>query len=278
MQRDLYREVTDRIIASLEAGVAPWIRPWTGEADSLPVNAASHRAYRGINVVLLTLTGTARGYALNRWLTFRQAVELGGRVRRGEHGTQVVFYKLHELPGSDEPEPKVVPLLRTFTVFNVCQIDGLPRSLSQPPEDATDWNPCGAAEAMLDRSGAAIQHGGNRAFYHPGTDTVQLPPRTAFPDPAGYYCTALHELIHATAHPSRCARDLSGRFGDAAYAAEELVAEMGSAFLCAHCRLEGRLQHASYIASWLNVLRNDKRAIFTAAAKAQAAADYVLSD
>ena len=209
MQRDLYREVTDRIIASLEAGVAPWIRPWSGEADSLPVNAASHRAYRGINVVLLTLTGNARGYALNRWLTYRQAAELGGRVRRGEHGTHVVFYKLHELPSTDEPEPKVVPLLRTFTVFNLCQIDGLPKSLSRrprmPPLEPVRSRRGDARPVRCRRSAMA---GTERSTTPAPTRSTAASDR--LPGSGRLLLTALHELIHATAHPSRCARDLSG--------------------------------------------------------------------
>ena len=281
MSRDLYQEVTDRIIASLEAGVAPWIKPWAADADPLPVNAASRRPYRGINVVLLSLAAQARGYARNAWLTYRQASELGAQVRGGERSTQIVFYQLRELAGAERPEmhedelkPKVVPLLRAYHVFNVAQIDRLPERLNPPPVPAS-WDPCREAEWYLGISGVEIRHGGSMAFYSPLEDRIQLPDPSAFADRASYYATGLHESIHATGHPDRLNRVLGRRFGEAAYAMEELVAEIGSAFLCACCRLEGRLQHAEYIGEWLKVLKNDKRAVFTAATKAQQAADFL---
>ena len=174
-----------------------------------------------------------------------------------------------------EPETRVVPLLRAFTVFNVAQVDGLPPAVCATQQPA--WDAQAQADVVLDHSGARIQHGGSKAYYQPGIDTIQLPPRAAFATAAKYYATALHELAHWTGHPSRCNRQLGQRFGEDAYAAEELIAEMGSAFLCAHCRIDGQLQHsASYLSSWLRVLRADKRAIFVASTKAQQAADYVL--
>ena len=281
MSRDLYQEVTDRIIASLEAGVAPWIKPWANDADPLPVNAASRRPYRGINVVLLSLAAQARGYARNAWLTYRQASELGAQVRGGERSTTIVFYQLRELAGrehpamhEDEPEPKVVPFLRAYHVFNVAQIDRLPDRLNPPPVPAS-WDPCREAEWYLGISGARIVHSGAMAFYSPLDDRIQLPERSTFPDRASYYATALHELAHWTGHPDRLDRQLGRRFGEDVYAAEELIAEMASAFLCASCRLEGRLQHAEYIGEWLKVLKNDKRAVFTAATKAQQVVDFL---
>lgn len=281
--RDLYAEVTNRIVAALEAGVTPWIRPWTADFEPTPINAASRRCYRGINTVLLTLEAQSRGFNRNAWLTFRQAKELGAHVRAGESGCHVVFYKLHELPHGatverieDERRPKVIPLLRSFTVFNLAQIDNLPDRLKER-EARVAWRPLEAAETLLTGSGADIRHGGAMAFYDPREDRIQLPAKHAFPDRGGYYATALHELVHWTAHPTRLHRDLGRRFGDAAYAMEELIAEMGSAFLCASCYLEGRLRHADYVGHWLQVLRNDKRAVFAAAAKAQQASDFIES-
>jgi antirestriction protein ArdC len=280
MTRDLYQEVTDRIVASLEAGVAPWLKPWSGDPEPLPINVTTRRAYRGINVLLLQLESFARGYSRNRWLTFRQATELGGHVRKGEHGTQVVFFKMHEVPSDsaaeDEAATRRVPMLRAYTVFNTAQVDGLPANLTQPAAPPS-WGPHDEAEKFLEASGATIQHGGHRAHYQPSSDLIQLPEPGLFEGQGAYYATALHELAHWTGHASRCNRQLGKRFGEAAYAMEELIAEIGSAFLCAHCRIDGSLQHASYVASWLKVLKSDKRAVVTAAGQAQRASDYLLA-
>jgi antirestriction protein ArdC len=283
MHRDLYAEVTTRIITALEAGVTPWIQPWRTNFEPMPINAVSRRCYRGINAVLLTLEAQSRGFNRNAWLTYRQAMEVGANVRAGETGCVVVFYKLHELPHpksveqiEDEPKPRVVPLLRSFTVFNIDQVDGLPIRLREK-EAMFSWQPDEAAERLLVESRADIRHGGSMAYYDPRNDRIQVPQRTAFKDSAGYYATALHELCHWTGHAKRLARDLTGRFGACAYAAEELVAEIGSAFLCASCYLKGSLRHASYISNWLQLLKNDKRAIFAASAKAQQAVDYIES-
>ncbi|HEX6004762.1 MAG TPA: zincin-like metallopeptidase domain-containing protein [Burkholderiales bacterium] len=261
------------------------MRPWSQIADAIPVNAHTRRPYRGVNFTLLSLEAHARGFDINRWLTYRHAQELGGQVRKGEQGTPIVFWQLRKIGvvaeayperEDDPPAPseKVYPLLRAYTVFNVAQIDGLDVRYLQAQAPA--WEPEAKAEELLLMSGARFRQGGARAFYQPATDEIHLPPRAAFAEAAGYYNVALHELTHWTGTPGRCQRDLTGRFGDAGYAAEELVAEMGAAYLCAYCRIDGELRHASYLQSWLKVLRSDKLAIFTAAAHAQRAADYVL--
>lgn len=280
---DLYASVTARIVAALERGAPPWVRPWSQITDALPVNAQTRRPYRGVNFALLSLEAEAYGYPANRWLTYRQAGELGGQVRRGERGSTVVFWQLRKVaataetfPQEDTPDlpDKVYPLLRAYTVFNVAQIDRLPAQYGEIKAPA--WEPEAKAEELMLMSAARFRQGGTRAYYQPATDEIHLPPLAAFPHAAGYYATALHELVHWCGHPSRCRRDLTGRFGDAAYAAEELIAEMGAAYLCAHCRIDGELRHAGYLQSWLRVLRTDKRAIFTAASQAQRAADYLL--
>lgn len=284
MSIDLYESVTRQIIAALEAGTPPWVCPWQGnDADMAPANLSTRRPYRGINVLLLNLQHMLRGYGSNRWLTYQQARGLGAQVRKGETGTPIVFFKLHELGpaagalADPDPQRRVVPLLRTFTVFNAAQVEGLPPALVAPDtEPCAVWDAGGTAYRILRESGACIRHGGSRAFYAPGEDLIQLPPYTAFANATDYYATALHELTHWTGHPERCNRVLGKRHGIDAYAFEELVAEMGAAFLTSHCRLPGRLQHDSYIASWLQALRNDKRLIFTAASQAQRAADYLL--
>ena len=227
MNHDLYQAVTDRIVVALEAGTPPWIRPWSGDLERVPVNGFSRRPYRGINCILLTLEAQLRGFARNTWLSYKQAAELRAQVRGGERGTTVVFFKRHEVPaeaGDESPEPRVVPLLRSFTVFNVEQIDRLPERLQQPTAEPNGWLPEHAPEELLARSGARIEHGGFAAFYMAAEDRIQLPERELFADAGSYYATALHELVHWSGHPKRLDRQLGRRFGDAAYAVEELVA------------------------------------------------------
>ncbi len=283
---DLYTSVTQQLITALEAGTPPWVCPWnSGGGSVIPANLSSGRPYRGINILLLNLQQMVCGYATNRWLTYQQARALGAQVRRGESGTGIVFFKLLEADGAvltahhaanDEPQRKVIPLLRSFTVFNAAQVDGLPDSLTAVSEPPEGWTPISAAEAVLERSGADIRHGGERAFYRPSDDVIQLPLPAVFPQATSYYNVALHELTHWTSHPDRCNRQLSSRAHLASYAFEELVAEIGSAFLSSYCGLPGETQHASYIANWLQALRNDKRLVFTAASLAQKAADFLL--
>jgi antirestriction protein ArdC len=283
--KDTYQSVTNTIIAALEAGTPPWVCPWNKAQGSLaPANLSTGRAYRGINVLLLNVQAMSRGYATNRWMTYSQARAIGACVRKGETGTGIVFFKLLErdddghAAANDEGSRKVIPLLRSFTVFNASQIEGLPEALkpSQPPIE--EWVPIGAADALLSRSGAVIRHGGDRAYYRPSDDVIQLPPPAAFDQSGSYYATALHELCHWSGAPDRCNRVLLDRQHIGAYALEELIAEMGAAFLSSHCGLPGELQHASYIQSWLTALKNDKRLIFTAASLAQKAADYLIGN
>ncbi len=272
--QDIYTRITNQIIAQIEAGTVPWVKPWSQEADPLPRNAVSQRHYRGINILLLAAAASEQGFTDNRWLTFRQASALGAHVRKGERGTPIVFFRWLEAddaaPG-EEAARRVIPLLRTFTVFNLDQIEGIERESHAAPT----WTSEELAEDLITGSGAVLEHGGNRACYLPERDVIKLPPPAAFSDAGGYYATALHELAHWTGHPSRCNRPLGRRFGLEAYAFEELVAEMASAFLCAHCRLDGQLQHASYLDSWLAALRGDKRLIFTVASQAQKASDFI---
>lgn len=280
---DIYQTITDKIIAELEAGTPPWVRPWSGEADPFPRNALSQRPYRGINNVLLGMEAHCRGYTSNQWLTFKQAQSLGGHVRKGERSSMIIYYEARmvekedaePLADGDEAEKRFIPLIKVFNVFNLDQVEGLPEA-EQPSQVDADWDAGSIAEQIIERSGAEIRHQGFKAFYSPPNDLIYLPGKQTFADAASYYSTALHELCHWTGATSRLGRKLGRRFGDSAYAMEELIAELGAAFLSAHCRLDGRLQHASYIASWLEVLQRDKRAVFVAAAQAQKAADYLL--
>lgn len=270
--RDLYQEVTDRIIGALEQGVVPWVKPWNAPAD-FPRNGATGRPYSGINVLLLWLTAQTRGYASPEWFTFQQARTLGACVRKGERGTLVTFWRTLTVADADSGEDKTIPLLRHFTVFNREQIDGLPVSAASPTRSESER--IEAADQIVRRSGARIIERGAVACYDIAADEIHVPPLASFADRAAFYATELHELTHWTGHPSRLARDMSGCFGSPDYAREELVAEMGSAFLCASLGIAGRLQHAEYVGHWLTILRGDKKAVFHAASQARRACEFL---
>jgi antirestriction protein ArdC len=284
MKTDLYERVTAQIVASLEQGVPPWLKPWSVAAPGNAVRPlrANGQPYRGINVLMLWGAAADRGYACPVWMTFKQALELGGCVRKGEHGSLVVyastFTRTETNDNTGEEAERDIPFLKGYTVFNVEQIDGLPeRFLAPAPALPAGLERIERAEAFAAATGAVIRHGGNRAFFSPSGDFVQMPPLQAFRDGESYYAVLAHELTHWTGHKSRLDRTFGKRFGDRAYAFEELVAELGSAFLAADLALtpEPRPDHAGYLANWLDVLKADKRAIFTAASHAQRAADFL---
>jgi antirestriction protein ArdC len=281
---DVYSRVTDRIIADLEQGVRPWLKPWsTDNAPEGITRPLRHNGtpYRGINVLLLWGEAMARGYASAIWMTYRQADELGAHVKKGEQGSMVVYadrFTKTETTDQGEEIEQDIPFMKAYTVFNVEQIEGLPAHYYTTPESKGEpLQLIDSAERFFATTGATFRHGGNQAFYAPGPDLIQLPPPEAFNDAESYAATKAHELTHWTAHPTRLARVLGKRFGDNAYAAEELIAELGAAFLCADLGItpEPRDDHAAYIGSWLKVLKDDKRAIFTAASHAQRAADFL---
>ena len=286
MKTDIYQKVTDSIVAQLEKGVQPWFRPWQAEHPAGSITRplrANGVPYQGINVVMLWAAAMEAGYAAPVWMTFRQAEGLGGHVRKGERGSLVVYASTftckEEDAESGEETDREVPFMKGYTVFNLEQIEGLPERVAATPLVQLDEaERVERAEAFVARTGADLRHGGSRALYSPGGDHVQVPAFAAFRDAGSYYATLTHELTHWTGHRSRVDRDLGGkRFGDQGYAMEELVAELGAAFLCADLGLEAepREDHAAYLASWLKVLKSDKRAIFSAAAHAQRAADWL---
>ena len=279
----LYQEVTDRIIAELEQGRVPWVQPW-GRAKAglgLPRNAASGRTYSGINILILWGAVIARGFPTQHWLTFRQALDLGGNVRRGERGTTICYADRFipkdeiERAAKAGEQPEAVPFLKRFTVFNLDQCEGLPPVEVSPPLPERAVIP--RAEALIAATAADFRIGGERAFYAPEPDYIQVPPQPAFREQINYYRTCFHELGHWTGHPSRLDRDQSGRFGSHPYAREELVAEMASAFVCASLSIMPTVRHADYLANWLEVLREDNRAIFRAASLASKAAEFILA-
>jgi antirestriction protein ArdC len=258
--------------------------PWhtSGRYAFSPINATSKKPYRGINTVCLWAAAEAKGYESGEWATYQQWQERGAQVRKGEKSTTVVFWKFantgENQDGEETPSASRLLFTRGYAVFNAAQVDGY---TPKAETDVTMPERIERAETWFQSIGADLRHGGyggNRAYYTTADDHIQMPPFTAFAENVSYYSTLAHEHTHWTARAGRCDRQLGKRFGDSAYAAEELIAELGAAFVCAHLGLstEPREDHAEYIQSWLKVLRADKRAIFTAASKAQQAADYLV--
>jgi antirestriction protein ArdC len=275
---DTYQEVTDAILAQLEAGKKPWQKPWQDGGLSMP-RRATGEYYRGINVLLLWASAMEQGLTGDRWMTFKQAIDLGASVRKGSKGTRIVFFKQLTVEDKETGEDKAIPMLRTYVVFNSDQIDGLPdKFASAPIVPAEGIERDRAAEAALRSCGATIQEGGAGAYYTPATDIVTMPDFERFASSSGYLATLAHELCHWTGHKSRL--DRFGANTKTAYAFEELVAEMGAAFVGSRLGIVGEHieNHSAYLASWLKALRDDKRAIFKAASLAQAAADMVLAN
>jgi antirestriction protein ArdC len=296
-KRDLYQEVTDRIVAALEAGVVPWVRPWNTR-EGLPLNGATGRHYNGINVLLLWLTALQRGYTSPEWYTFNQACaavgltkdergrwihEAGKGVRKGERGTCVTFWRMitvgaHAETQSDgESDEQEIPLLRGYTVFNRKQIDGLLDVTPTAEPNAGESLRFHNADQFVTRTGAAVKQSRTALspVYLPTKDEIVMPLLGCFVTVEDYYASLLHELVHWTGHPSRLHRLLTAKTETPEYAAEELVAELGAAFLCADLGVTGHLQQPEYIAFWLGALREDKRAIFRAASAARKAAAYL---
>ena len=281
---DIHQKVTNTIIQHLEAGTTPWQRPWLGGEYNLfriPKNATSNKTYNGINILLLWCASFAQEYSSNEWASFRQWSQQKESIRKGEKGTMVVYYDFIEK--EEDGEIKKIPFMKSYTVFNRCQLASF-----QPNEEIV--NPSkplaetiDTAEAFVANTKAIVKHEGTRACFIPSKDEINMPPLSAFIDTTqstateNYYSTLLHELVHWSGHPHRLDRTFGKRFGDYTYAAEELVAELGAAFLCAELEItrEPRPDHASYIASWLEALKNNKYLITSAANTASKAVDYL---
>jgi antirestriction protein ArdC len=281
-----YSRITAQIVAELEKGVRPWVKPWNAEHAAgriTPPLRHNGQPYSGINILSLWMSATVQNFAVPIWMTFRQALELDAHVRKGEKGSLVVYANSitrteHDEKSGEDVE-REIPYMKGYTAFNVEQIDGLPEIYYAKVKPGLDpIARIDRAEKFFAAQNATIKYGGSRAYYAQELDCVQMPDFIAFRDAEIFYGTLAHELVHRTKHPSRLNRDLGRKsWGDAGYAAEELVAELGSAFVCADLNLyqEPREENAAYIANWLEVLKHDSRAIFTAAAHAQRAADYL---
>jgi antirestriction protein ArdC len=286
-RQDLYARVTASIVADLEQGVRPWTKPWSAQhlagRITRPLRSTGE-PYKGVNVILLWCEAASRGFAAPIWVTFRQALAFGGHVRKGERGATVVYADKivrTEIQEDGEEAERAIPFLKAYTVFNVEQVEGLPERfhmLATPT--LTRAQRIAQADAFFVNLRGELRHGGDQAYYAVHQDVVQVPPFECFTDPVSYYATLAHEFTHWTRHPTRLDRDFGRqRFGDQGYAREELVAELGAAFVCADLGLEltPREDHAAYLDHWLKVLKAEPRFLFTAAAHAQKACDYLIA-
>jgi antirestriction protein ArdC len=280
---DLYQTVTDQIVTMLETGVVPWRSPILGRSKAgHPKNLNTGRGYRGVNVFLLAFTAFAKGYGSSYWMTFNQAKERGGNVRKGEKSSMVVFWKQYETIDKDTAQPAKIPVLRYYNVFNAEQVEGveIPDAVKYEP---ISFVPIDEAEkiATAYKGGPAVTHdGGQQAFYRPGSDTVHMPEKTRFASVEDYYSTLFHELSHSTGHSSRLDRKLDTDpkpFGSSDYGKEELVAEMSAAFLCSHAGIQPAVigNQAAYLGGWLKQIKSDKKLVISAAGQAQRAADWI---
>jgi antirestriction protein ArdC len=273
MSNTVYQDVTNSIIEQLEKGAIPWVKPWRADS-SADKNLLSQKPYQGINRLILGLSGMVNKYDVPVWASYKQWESIGGNVRKGEKGTRIVFFSKVDKENKQTGDTESYSVLKAYWVFNASQIDGIdivPAATVDKP-----FTPIEYAETRIVKTGAALSHGGDAAFYAPSVDRIQLPNKGTFNSEANYYATAFHELVHWTGAKHRLDRNLEkGRFGNPAYAFEELVAEMGAAFLCQDYGIQGELRHAGYIQSWLKALRDDSKAVFKAAALAQKAADYL---
>ncbi|MFG6076895.1 ArdC family protein [Erwinia sp. OPT-41] len=302
---DLYRKITDRIIIALENGVEPWRKPWRAVAGSelagLPLNATTGRHYSGVNVLLLWMSAEEQGFRNNYWLTYRQAQQTGGQVRKGEKATLAVIYKDWTKQAEDRegnrlydsegrPLMETVPMLKPLQLFNAEQCEGLPADIAASPEQIQTMDEDGVlSPEVMDKvvrifNATGVKHRmlpQDRAYYRPLTDEIVMPLAEQFFTEADWWSTLLHELVHSTGHARRLNREgitsSSRKFGGPVYAFEELIAEMGSAFLCAQLGVFGEVRHDSYVEGWLKVLKSDKKALFRACRQAREASEYLLA-
>jgi antirestriction protein ArdC len=274
----LYDSVTANIIQAIEKGdLPPWLKPWKEgrRTGIMPINAATKSRYHGLNVLMLWAERDEKAYPTAEWLTFKQALDLGGHVRKGEKSTHVIFVKRLNVKDSETEEDKQVPMMKVYSVFNISQCDGLPQNKPEPELPEHERN--ARAEAFFEAIGATVRWNESMAAYIPSKDVIVMPPRGAFHGPENLYATWAHEAAHWTGAKHRLDRDMTSRFKTDSYAFEELVAELSAAMTCSMLQITGELRHASYVENWLKVLKGDSRAILTAASLASKASDYLTS-
>ena len=281
---DIHQTITDQIIAAIEAGAGEFKIPWHRAGVDLlhPRNVSSKIAYRGVNILTLWLTAEGKGYSSGLWGTYNQWTSLGATIRKGEKAAHIVFYKQIATDSDDAEDKKTRLVARATPVFAAEQVTGY--DINTPAPMATSgFKHFEEAEAFIQKTGAEIIHGGDQAYYQPSTDSIHIPRRESFIETdtssaeENFYSVLFHEMTHYAGMPERCNRDLKGRFGSESYAMEELVAELGAAFLCGHFNISSspRQDHAQYLTHWLSIMKSDKRAIFTAASKASQAVDFL---
>ena len=294
-KKNIYNTVTNRFVSALKNGAPPWIKPWSecSSSPTRPVNAVSDRKYSGINVTVLWTAATTHGFKRDRWLTFNQARKEGGHVRRGQKGTVAILYREVEVRRKDESGSLVadsngevikdkIKFIKGFTLFNVDQCDGLPTEIVEGPAlpaEKPEWKSHVEIESLLASKGVQIRHDCDQAAYYPNDDVIRMPVKKAFETDSSYYSTLLHEVVHWTGHHSRLNRPGICKplnYSKSGYAFEELIAEIGSAFLCAEFGIKCDLRHESYVISWISELENDPKAIFATSALAWKARNYLL--
>jgi len=279
LKKDIYQEITNQIISDLEKGTPVWEKPWEGGFGGMPINIFSKSFYSGVNTVILWHRQAELGAESSQWLTFRQAQTLGGHIRKGEKATCVIFYKKITVEDKETEEEKTIPVLKTYSVFNLSQCEGLDRLKKSPiTKEDRAFQDKEQAEELIKASGAKITFSAvDRACYQSRKDKILMPTKEQFKTQEGFYATMLHELSHWTGHSSRLDRKLGNRFGSKEYAFEELIAEISASFLCCHLGFRYSTQHSAYVKSWIKVLKEDKTAIFRASSLAQKATEFILN-
>ena len=278
VKKDIYQEITNQILSDFEKGLPVWEKPWKKGFMGFPTNAFSKSFYSGVNTLILWLRQSNTGFETSQWLTFLQVKKLGGKVKKGEKTTQIVFYKKLVITDKESEEEKTIPLLKTHAVFNLSQTEGLEHLIKKSSsKEKPLFQDVKKAEELIKKSQADIAFAPiDRAFYQPTEDKILMPKKEQFKTGEGFYSTLFHELSHWTGHKSRLERKKGNKKGSKDYAFEELIAELSASFICCHLGFEYSTQHSAYIKDWLEVLKEDKKAIFKASSQAQKATEFIL--